>query len=607
MAQHKKDIFHFVKQLEITKEEIHPLLKDFKSKGLAEKEKSGFAVMEDVLKKIGRGLYDAVRAYLGNDDLKFYFYPGYTTLNGDRVLIKSNLIAQDERDNPMFTGIGYVNNKEFMNCPSALYYEAAIAEIKELDYLGPSTHHWKRQQDNQIKILLEDESPLKILVIEKGNNSYAKSGESICHIKFNVEKIKKVTSYISRKLSSQSSLLKVEIDGGEYKPWPTYKPDSLKLSDERIKQLTEIQKLVYPIWFAATFSDLLQSTDSKQKIDVWLNSILNVLIENGFSALSERIKRFRKYEEDYLVNNLEEYSNIYFTHWYSFFFDTKEHKQELGSAMILTDQKIPREFLFYASTWLQQIYGIMRMEDYALEVERNTWKNNFTKLSHSQNQYFEAMREYVSSNLIHDEQKKVILHFNELLQGFLEVAKNFDDLPKYVSSKEKIETLELFSEIRDSVDTIKLLFANTEILKASFKLLSDGEQYLKNFKNDTLLTGNYTETSVINFSANKAMFKLLVKDLLVNAIENCDESDPVIEITIKQVNNFALLRICNNNAPTEQELQGILNPDLLAGKYGLQIIKALRTALGWEMNFPTDLNELEKANKFYFEFKIPIS
>lgn len=607
MAKQKKDIFQFVEQLEKTKEEIHPLLKDFKSKGLSEKEKTGFSVMEDVLKKIGKGLYDAIRVYTGNDDLKFYFYPGYTTLNGDRVLIKSNLIAPDERDNPMFTGIGYANDKEFMNCPSALYYEAVISEIKELGYLGPSTHHWKRQQENQIKILLEDESPLKILVIETGNNSYAKSGESICHIKFNREKIKKVTSYISRKLSPKSSLLKVEIDGGEYKPWPTYKPDNLKLSDERIKRLTEIQKLVYPIWFAATFSDLLQRSDSKQEINVWLNSILNVLLENGFSALCERIKRFRKYEEDYLASNLGEYSNIYFTHWYSFFFDTKEHKQELGSAMILTDQKIPREFLFYASTWLQQIYGMMRMEDYALEVERNTWKNNFTKLNHSQNQYFEAMREYVSSSLIGDEQKKVILHFNEILQGFLEVAKNFDDLPKYVSSKEKIELLDLFSEIRDSVDTIKLLFANKEILKASFKLLSNGEQYLKNFKNDTLLTGNYTKTSVINFSANKAMFKLLVKDLLVNAIENCDESDPVVEITITQVNNFALLRICNNNAPTEQELQGILNPDLLAGKYGLQIIKALRTALGWEMNFPTDLKELEKTNKFYFEFKIPIS
>ena len=607
MATHKKDIFQFVEQLEKTKEEIHPLLKDFKSKGLAEREKTGFSVMEDVLKIIGKGLYNAVKNYTGNDDLKFYFYPGYTTLNGDRVLIKSNLIAQDERDNPMFTGIGYVNDKEFMNCPSALYYEAVIAEIKELDYLGPTTHNWKRQQENQIKILLKDETPLKILVIEKGNNPYAKSEESICHIKFNGEKIKKVTSYISRKLSPKSSLLKVGVDGGEYKPWPTFKPESLKLSGERIKQLTEVQKLVYPIWFAATFSDLLQSTDSKQEIDVWLNSIMNVLLEKGYSTLSERIKRFRKYEENYLENNRSEYSNIHFSHWYSFFFDTKEHKQELGSAMILTDQKIPREFLFYASTWLQQIYGMMRKEDYALEVERNTWKSNFTKLSHSQNQYFEAMKEYVNTSDIGEEQKKVILHYHELLQGFLEVAKNFDDLNKYVASKKSSDTIEHFSELQDSVATLKLLFANTDILKNSFKLISDGVKYLDNFQKDTLFTGNFSSSDSLSVSANKVMFKLLVKDLLVNAIENSDEANPIIEISIRKENGFAIFKIGNNNAPSEKELQGILNPDLLSGKYGLQIIKALRTALGWEMNFPTDLKVLEKTNKFYFEFKIPIS
>lgn len=606
MAKRKQDIFQIVDQLEKTKEEIHQLLNDSKSKGHLENEQTAFLAMEEVLKLIGRGLYQAAVRYSQEEQLKFYFWPGYTTLNGTRILIKGELTQDEGQNEEMFTGIGFHRGVEFFNCPSTLYYDAIVADMKDSGYFGPTTHHWKRQQGNSISIQLKDETPLKVLLIESSFLNKSKSGKGLYHIKFNKEEIEKVVQYISKKLAFKSPLLRIDGNESEYKPWPLNKPNDLTISDKRFKQLAIVQKLVYPVWFAATFSELLQSKPNKQKVNDWLSSIIDSVNENGYYDLAARIKKFRDCEEKYLEQDEQKYKPAFFSHWYSLFFDTKTHKQELGSAMILTDRQLSREFLFYASSWLQQIYGLLRMEESAVIIRTKAWKENFTKLSHSQNQYFEAMKEYVNTSNIGEEQKTVILHYHELLQGFLEVAKNFDDLNTYVARKSANDTIELFSELQDSVATLKLLFANTEILKHSFKLLSDGEKYLENFRNKSIFAGNFTASNSLNILANKAVFKLLIKDLLVNAIENSDESNPIVEITIKEENEFAILKIENNSAPSEQELQGIINPDLLSGKYGLQIIKALRTALGWEMNFPTDLMELEKTNKFYFEFKIPI-
>ena len=146
MAKRKQDIFQIVDQLEKTKEEIHQLLNDSKSKGHLENEQTAFLAMEEVLKLIGRGLYQAAVRYSQEEQLKFYFWPGYTTLNGTRILIKGELTQDEGQNEEMFTGIGFHRGVEFFNCPSTLYYDAIVADMKDSGYFGPTTHHWKRQQ-----------------------------------------------------------------------------------------------------------------------------------------------------------------------------------------------------------------------------------------------------------------------------------------------------------------------------------------------------------------------------------------------------------------------------------------------------------------------------
>lgn len=546
MSQPKKDIFQIVEQLEKTKEEIHGLLKDFATKGLSEKEDSAFAVMEEVLKRIGEGLYKSAKSYTGKDEMKFYFYPGYTTLTGKRVLIKGKLNPKDERDKPMLTGIGFIKNKPFFNCPSTLYYDAIVKDLNESEYLGPTTHHWKRQQDDSIDIKLKDKTPLKVLLIESSTSNRSSSGKGFYHIQFNKAKFENVVQFISSNLSPKFGLHKISDKERKYKEWPLHKPNDLNLSDERFKQLAEVQKLVYPVWFAATFSELLQSKSSREKVNKWIASITERVTEKGYYQLAERIKRYRRYEAEYLLKREKEYKPVFFSHWYSLFFDTKEHKQELGSAMILTDHQLPREFLFYVSSWLQQIYGLMRMEDYALMVRRNERNENFDVFHHNAKFHLNYIKQSIQI-----QQTENAVFATDFLRKIITLSKYALSPAQYLQGHKK-EEVSLINKINTIIDVIKadVIHNNAELLKiGSEKLLNEIKERIKL---NNLVQFELKEIKILSYPE---IVEVVMKDIIANAIGHAVTDEyipslkgvPLVKIRLEKLNdNEAQFTVINH-------------------------------------------------------------
>lgn len=518
MTKHKQDIIQIVEKLEEAKESIHSFINESRKKGLLDKAESAFDVLEEVLKKIGKGLYEAAKSYMGEKekDLKFYFFPGYTTLGGDRVLIRSSLTPENSKDNPMFTGIGYVNGRPFFNCPSTLYYEAIIKDMSDPDYFGPTTHHWKRQQDYSIDIKLKDDNPLplKVMLIEcSGSRKKSKIEQGICHIVLPKVEIENSVNFISTQLSKTSGLLKITDKENKYIRWPLHKPNNWNHTSEQFKRLAEVQELVYPIWFAATFSDILQGKSNKESANKWLQSINEIITGKGYGKLADRIERFRNYETEYLRNNKREYKPVSFTHWYSLFFDTKEHKQELGSAMILSDRQLPREYLFYSSSWLQQIYGLIRMEDYALVVRRNERTENFSVFHHNAKFHLNYVKQSISINQLTNAG-----FATDFLHKIITLSKYALEPKRYLEiNKNECEEINLKERIEIICDIIK-----TDIIHNKAKLTKIGSTELLKEITERINSNNLIEFELdeIKITSYPEIVDVIFKDIIANAIGN---------------------------------------------------------------------------------------
>lgn len=529
------DIYPIVEQLEITKEEIHKLLKKSTQKNLGERENIDFNALEKILKEIGRGLYRAAVDYTGKPDLKFYFWPGYTTLDEKRVLIKGDFAKKSNRESILFTGIGHHKNEEFFDCPSTLYYDAVLADMEKEKYVGPTTHHWKRQQNKQIDIRLKkDNSVLKILLIEcaNGNTSLESDAEkSFCHIKFNKEDLQDAIESIAPKLSENSDILSIS-NKNKYIPWPLNKHTrTFKISSRKEKQLEDVQKLVYPIWFAATFSNILNSSVKKRKTENWISDIKNKLVEYDYQPLVDRIEWFLEFEKRNIEKGNGNYKEIFFSHWYSLFFDTKEQKQELGSAMILTDHELPKEYLFFISPWLKHIYGLMRMEDYALRARRNEWRENFSQLNHNSDFYFKyslwLLRQAQESNS-RKNINNAIASVSEL-RSIIQLSLKFENVRKYLEECD-IKKIDLRKKVNEVIGIIE------------FDVKHNKGELLDFTEADCALIGktrcfeinpaSKTEKESYTINTSEELIDVMLKDVLSNAVKNSFESGKFFPVKI---------------------------------------------------------------------------
>ena len=130
-----KDPFNFLytKRAEIYKKITEISKKDDVNERLADFDQPFNYIRKHVLQKMGSILYSFIILYLKSNDrafdpynFKFYFWPGYTTLSGKRILIWGDKIDDRTDQKNYYTGIGYDNGVKFKNCPTSLAYDHVL-------------------------------------------------------------------------------------------------------------------------------------------------------------------------------------------------------------------------------------------------------------------------------------------------------------------------------------------------------------------------------------------------------------------------------------------------------------------------------------------------
>ena len=596
------EIYDIVKELEESKENVNKFLKEISEKTISEKEfefNSGFETLQKILKEIGRGLNRAANNVAGKDDLIFYFWPGYTTIEGNiRVLIKGKIDKFDEVGQKYYTGIGFKKNvsldkgiefEEFFDCPSTLYYDAVLNSYK--DFVPPTTHNWKRQQpDFQIR-LKDDDSNLKILLIEKGKKSEVKSKEkTILHLTFNENEVENSVEEIANFLEFQSNniCIKPEDKICNFKKWPFNSDKSDIIQNENLEAA---QKIIYPVWFAATFCDSLYNYDQNQKYgdENWLKKIKDQLCEFGYTELCQRIKDFQIAEADQLTVKDENYHNVHFTHWYSLFFDNYDYKKELGSAMFLTNVELPEEFLYYVSPWLKFIYSQIRALESATLIELKTkkaeWETIVDEMSHSMAFPFGEIYSHlaeIKTDL--EEQNYTSIEFHaERSQAVITQLRNINlylfYLVKAEQSKGKLseDLLQFFKlEKNDLCLILNNCFKNIE---NSLELLRIEDQHRENIQklveNIFLDINKFKNIKIV---ANNIGIEIVLLDLLKNALRCTLPNNPIIKIEfIPDFNeSYSAISIMNNYY-MEEEVRNFILYDIETKNWSKSTKVGIRT------------------------------
>ena len=617
----KVEIYSIVDALEKCNVEVNAELKNLAIKPYFEREAEfghSFEVLQKVLKIIGEGLFNAAQKVTGKEDLIFYFWPGYTTLDSKRVLIKGEL-DKANADGKYFTGIGFNGSLEnrFYDCPSTLYFEAVLKS--QINYVPPTTHDWKRQQPDDLEIKLNDESNLKILIVEKSNvTGVASNKRQVLHLKFKETEVENSVAEIAKHLSLDLENIFVKPKGKEngYIPWPLhklYKKEDFKILNE--DNLWAAQKTVYPVWLAATFCDTLYDYDKKYGNDNWLKGVKSKLNDLGFEQLTKRITEYQLTEAKLSKN--KNYHKIHFSHWYSLFFDNYDTSQELGSAMFLTNDNLPEEFLFYVVHWLKFMYSQIRGLDYATMTEAKTkkeeWESIFKELNHNTKTYFSYSLRQLKK--LSEANRQVMPTYENLreLKGIFNLTEYIFSIEDYLRNNE-LKEINLRMLLEKIIDVVKVEIEFND--GGNLKLKEKGE-YLSALKSGIssedkpLFKFSYSASDTV--TTYPEVLNIVLTNLIANATRDAVNLDafkkrtelPEVKISVENIEvdtkYFIRIEIANKakmpDAVRDAYENNSLNDDFAHhNKLGLKITKKYLEGL----NYPVSIETQENHTSFVF-------
>jgi|GEM_PF-2632009 len=542
-------------------------------------------LLEDIGKQFFKiFLYQALKDNFTNDDFnesrekvvnfikgfKFYFWPGFTTLAKKRIHINGSKKGKDSEDR-FFSGIGnteldirdisllpdYLKKTppdiyntlfkcqgEFWikNIPSTVAFDSVLNQFYIDKVFGkgnfevPTTHFWKsaqRREDGTFipMPLRKDNSEFRILEVSMGDKSGAVSEKNRISITIQPDYFTKSAFDIYNNL--QRTAIKIywrkHSDKDRYVEWP--------FTDQEPKH-KESKLAAYSYWLSETLEN--------QDCVLNYNEIRNQLATDGLDQLAQHIVPFRKFKGSF--HDPEKLNEIYYKYWTTLFLESYSVNADLGTSMFLTSHSYSSVFLMKCANWLRWIYNELRILEATAKEEVETEDSILKLLKHTQKHYLNALEIALRNNHETGQSVGEIASFStSVLKG------HFDVLHILASTNLNTDRSQIYEEaIEFSITEIinKHIDIFSTIIKDEFfwtiiKNIHPDDRNVYQSKMIELLSDNKLANEYKLFSYNNFLV-IILKEIMVNAIENIDINNPLFFIKVERENEITSIEVSNS-------------------------------------------------------------
>lgn len=605
-----------------------------------------FRRIQKMLVLIGEWSYKAAVARLWNEgklkesnfsDFAFYFWPGYDTLNGFRIFINGLKINGRPEQKNYFTGVGAVrarikdleqflkyisgeNSKWFdhrsrkvdmkeifdfkeenffyRDNPSTIAFDNVLNSLyfqnhypdkkKEPKYKPGSTHYWKVHQKDKFGHFMmiplkEDKSELRVLHISTGKTRQNPMGQyNILKCQVPKEAIDKAGDYISDDLSFDNIPVSFLDDDGDkhkrtfkynYIPWP---------HQSRATRKSKVQIECYNYWITETLGKPNQSC----------SHIADNLKKMGFHFLSNRIISYQDADEYVKEKTCE----VYFDHWYTLYLESSGEQADLGSLMLLSTEDLngkddKGDFLRSCWHWIRWVFNELRL----IEAKAIQEKSDFSSIYHHQNKTFEAFNVAINNDIgLNDEQKKLFGYYIDTLSGYLELSHLLNS-GKSVESYFPLEEINLSEELSHFVKLFQKLCSGDQIFSKTFGI---DRAVFDEFKDMKFLQTNID--SEVTIESRLIPLRLMLKDLLDNALQNTDYAKPIVKIEAIANKKEVSLLIQNNSWPEVAELGKMKQDNFPSRQIGWRNINLIAKTLKCKIEMPKNTEDHLNDNTLFW-------
>jgi hypothetical protein len=342
---------------------------------------------ELILTEIGGHLFNAAKLGIVKSDeqqsFEFYFWPGYDSLlkkeGSNRITLKCSFSNRD-----LGCGLGFsdliskvTESFEPKISDTSYWYDALLTQHEEdvfcngEKFTPGSMHLWVTRSD----LKLNDESPLNIIAFQlcspdKDSHSFD-TGPRI-HSSFGMVEI---NLWEKRCIDWGSYIAEILNDTGKVKSqwaWPFPSPPSKPISLEEYERvdyepnkLQQIQQKLYSMWISANIG-----REKRKELWNWVNEFQDEIQDAGLLNLSKRISDGLEGEVEKKIEPND------YKYWYvivlerTFALKELEHREGLGSVMILSSCAILPPFLMVIKQRLEWVYLLLRYFEGATLIDR---------------------------------------------------------------------------------------------------------------------------------------------------------------------------------------------------------------------------------------------
>jgi len=252
------------------------------------------------------------------------------------------------------------------------------------------------------------------------------------------------------------------------------------------------------------------------------------------------------------------------------------------------------DFFYVFSSVLWSNISFSDFQHLTQQIER---QDVFGSLYHSQKQYLDALSKLKEQ--LNDKQKEWLNYINDCLYGFLEVTKLHKDGTLKDWQPEHVKISNIINEL--VVLFRELILTDEKIIGTSIKTTAELKINSLMSLNDKnlLFTGNFEKFETSNLNIPLMPLNLILKESIVNAIENADAHYPQINIELSEGKDKVCIKITNNrgaNLRQVDEMQG----KGISNRYGCTMIRTICDTFDWIYNPDSDHKNF---TWYYFEFK----